>query len=278
MADIFREVDEALREEKLKLLWQKHGVWVIAMVAFLVLGAAAGSFYLYYQGQKRESALEEFVAVSGMLSGTPDAAGLQNFSQSQDGYPAFLSALLLREEILRVGEDCLTETPVEENNAPAENQADGQEDTAAYGLMCENGRIISAVEHPLISIISAQKTEEVWHDFARLHLVGDWLRQQDQPEGEQFFSFPGFEADTIEAELRDLQQGARPWTLHAKELLAYYLWQQGDIEGAAEIWTTLVQTQPVEEMEAHPLGLGQFTLAQRTQIMLELIASHPGEF
>ena len=40
MADIFREVDEELQQERAAKLWSKYGGWVIAISLAVVLGVA----------------------------------------------------------------------------------------------------------------------------------------------------------------------------------------------------------------------------------------------
>ncbi len=45
MSDIFVEVDEALKREKLEKLWQKYGGFFIGFLAVIILGTAANSGY-----------------------------------------------------------------------------------------------------------------------------------------------------------------------------------------------------------------------------------------
>lgn len=43
MADVFTEVEEALRQERLQKFWTNYGVWLIGGIALLILGTAAWS-------------------------------------------------------------------------------------------------------------------------------------------------------------------------------------------------------------------------------------------
>jgi|HigsolmetaAR204D_1030405.scaffolds.fasta_scaffold11592_3 hypothetical protein len=54
MADLFREVDEALREDRAKTLWDRYGSLVIALAAALVLGTAGFAFWQNHQAQQNQ--------------------------------------------------------------------------------------------------------------------------------------------------------------------------------------------------------------------------------
>ncbi|NNG02690.1 MAG: tetratricopeptide repeat protein [Inquilinus sp.] len=60
MADIFREVDEALKEDKAKVLWQRYGSAAIAIVVLVVLATGGYVFWQDYslrRDQERTAAL-----------------------------------------------------------------------------------------------------------------------------------------------------------------------------------------------------------------------------
>jgi hypothetical protein len=54
-SDVFREVDEDYRHERMIAFWRRHGVTVLALV-LAVLAAVAGANYLYMQAQARKAA------------------------------------------------------------------------------------------------------------------------------------------------------------------------------------------------------------------------------
>jgi len=57
VADIFREVDEELQQERAATLWKKYGGWVIALAVGVVLAVAGNVFWRDYQaGQRAEQA------------------------------------------------------------------------------------------------------------------------------------------------------------------------------------------------------------------------------
>lgn len=62
MSDLLREVDEAMRAERMKRLWEQHGNTVVMVVAALILGTAANSgwkAYKTHQAQKQTTVLIE---------------------------------------------------------------------------------------------------------------------------------------------------------------------------------------------------------------------------
>ena len=62
MSDIFREVEEDVRRERLEKFWKRHGLWVIALVVLVLAGVAGWQFWERQQAQKRLEYSEAFVA------------------------------------------------------------------------------------------------------------------------------------------------------------------------------------------------------------------------
>jgi len=60
MADIFNEIDEDLRRERAKKIWEKYGNLVIAAAVVVVLIVAGWRGYDYYQQQQAEAAGDRF--------------------------------------------------------------------------------------------------------------------------------------------------------------------------------------------------------------------------
>ena len=52
MADIFQEVDEEVRREQLKKLWDRYGTLFIALAVLIVVGVGAWRGYQYWQNKK----------------------------------------------------------------------------------------------------------------------------------------------------------------------------------------------------------------------------------
>ena len=56
MADIFHEVDEEVRRERLKKLWDRYSIYIIALAVLFVAGIAAWRGYEYWEGKKAAAA------------------------------------------------------------------------------------------------------------------------------------------------------------------------------------------------------------------------------
>jgi hypothetical protein len=62
MSDIFREVDEDLRREQLKKLWDRYGTYVIGLAVLIVVVTAGWRFYEYWQQTQAQASGDRFVA------------------------------------------------------------------------------------------------------------------------------------------------------------------------------------------------------------------------
>jgi hypothetical protein len=52
VSDIFQEVDEEVRREQLKKLWDRYGVYIIALAVLFIAGVAGWRGYEYWQSKK----------------------------------------------------------------------------------------------------------------------------------------------------------------------------------------------------------------------------------
>lgn len=62
VADIFHEVDEEVRREQLKRLWDRYSIYLIALAVLIVAGMAAWRGYEYWVAKKAAAAGAEFEA------------------------------------------------------------------------------------------------------------------------------------------------------------------------------------------------------------------------
>lgn len=91
MTEIFREIDEELRYDKLVRLWRRYRVAIIAVLAGLVLGTSA---YVGWKDYAERQALERaraFAAALDAAGQADDAAALAAFesvASGRDGYGA----------------------------------------------------------------------------------------------------------------------------------------------------------------------------------------------
>lgn len=113
MSDIFREVDEDIRQEKYRRLWDRFGAWVIAVAVLIVVGTGGYRGWLYWQEQQSQSAGDTFFdAVQLSEDGKyQEAAALYGELESAvGGYPA-LAQLRRATDLANAGEieDALAE-------------------------------------------------------------------------------------------------------------------------------------------------------------------------
>lgn len=62
MADIFHEVDEEVRRERLRKLWDRYSIYLIALAVLIVAGMGAWRGYEYWVAKKAAAAGAEFEA------------------------------------------------------------------------------------------------------------------------------------------------------------------------------------------------------------------------
>ena len=62
MADIFHEVDEEVRRERLKKLWDRYSLYFIALAVLIVAGIGGWRGYEYWVAKKAAAAGAEFEA------------------------------------------------------------------------------------------------------------------------------------------------------------------------------------------------------------------------
>lgn len=94
MTDIFREIEEELRYDKLQRVWQRHRVLLIALLAGILLGTVG---YVVWRDYAEKQALERAQAFASALAAAvqadapatpPDAAlsALDEIAAGSDGY------------------------------------------------------------------------------------------------------------------------------------------------------------------------------------------------
>lgn len=92
MGDIFREIDEELRQERYAKLWQVYGKYVIGAAVAVVLGVAGFQGWDYYRTSQRQAESARFAAAEAVLGDSKpgDAAALfaAMADESSAGYAA----------------------------------------------------------------------------------------------------------------------------------------------------------------------------------------------
>lgn len=79
MSDIFREVEEEVRRERLEKIWKLYGDYIVAGIALLVIAVAGYELYARYQANQRIEASETLLAAE-------TAAASGDFAKATDAY------------------------------------------------------------------------------------------------------------------------------------------------------------------------------------------------
>ncbi len=91
MSDIFREVDEDIRQEKYRRLWDRFGPWIIGVAVLIVVGTGGYRGWLYWQETQSRTAGDTFfdaVALSEDGNYQEAAALYGELDDAIGGYPA----------------------------------------------------------------------------------------------------------------------------------------------------------------------------------------------
>jgi hypothetical protein len=96
VSDIFHEVEEDVRRERLEKLWKQYGDYAIAAVAVIVIAVAGFKFWQRYEMQQRMNASSAFFAARQVASsgnGPAAAAAFANLAKTGPGGYADVSQL-----------------------------------------------------------------------------------------------------------------------------------------------------------------------------------------
>src|SRR5436190_24046265 len=80
VSDIFQEVDEEVRREQLKKLWDRYGNYVVAALILVVAAVAAWRGYTWWEAKKAAEAGAAFEAASTLAE-----AGKRNEAEAAFG-------------------------------------------------------------------------------------------------------------------------------------------------------------------------------------------------
>lgn len=81
MADIFHEVDEEVRRERLRKLWDDYGLYILILVVLFVAGIAGWRGWEYYQNQRAAEFGSQFEAASALAEAGKLAEAEKDFAK-----------------------------------------------------------------------------------------------------------------------------------------------------------------------------------------------------
>lgn len=85
---IFREVDEAVRHDQLKALWDKFGLFVIAGAVLIVVGVSGYKFWVYWQAEQAAKAGGRFVGGITLLEDNKNGEAAEVFKSLAEDAPS----------------------------------------------------------------------------------------------------------------------------------------------------------------------------------------------
>ena len=98
MADIFDEIEEDLRKERAKKLWDRYGWIVLVAAGAVVLGVAGWRGWQWYQNREAAAAAGRYLAAAAVADRGDATAAIEAFaSLSADGPAGYRMLARLRE-------------------------------------------------------------------------------------------------------------------------------------------------------------------------------------
>jgi hypothetical protein len=87
VSELFSEIDEDLRREQLKKLWDRYSLHIIALIVLTVVGVGGWRGYEYVESQKAEAAGKEFEAALALTDPAQAQAAFDKIASSNaQGY------------------------------------------------------------------------------------------------------------------------------------------------------------------------------------------------
>jgi hypothetical protein len=87
-SEFFREVDEAVRQEQYKKLWDKYGVYALILAALLVMGVAGYKTWNYWRDKEAGLAGAQFTDAMIVDAGGDAAKARETFAKLSESGPA----------------------------------------------------------------------------------------------------------------------------------------------------------------------------------------------
>jgi hypothetical protein len=113
LADIFHEVDEEVRRERMKRLWDQYGLYVLILVVLFVAGIAGWRGWEYYENQRAAAFGSQFEAASALAETGNFAEAEKDFAKiAADGNRGYRVLARLREAEATIPRDSTRLRPI----------------------------------------------------------------------------------------------------------------------------------------------------------------------
>jgi hypothetical protein len=98
LADIFNEVDEAVRRERLEKIWQRYGIHLIALAVLIIAGVGGWRGYEHWQTQKAAESGAAFETAMTLAEAGKHQEAADAFAKvAKDGTAGYRTLARLRE-------------------------------------------------------------------------------------------------------------------------------------------------------------------------------------
>ncbi|RXF74795.1 tetratricopeptide repeat protein [Hansschlegelia zhihuaiae] len=98
MADIFQEVQEDLRRDRLKALWDRYGTLIVTVAVLVVLGVGGWRAYEYYQARTAQAAGDRYQQAADLIEQGKGEEAIKAFAAlAGDGPAGYRTLARLRE-------------------------------------------------------------------------------------------------------------------------------------------------------------------------------------
>jgi hypothetical protein len=106
LADIFHEVDEEVRRERLKRMWDQYGLYILILVVLFVAGIAGWRGWEYYQNQRAAEFGSQFEAAAALAEAGKFAEAEKDFARiAAEGNRGYRVLARLREAEVTIPRD-----------------------------------------------------------------------------------------------------------------------------------------------------------------------------
>lgn len=186
MADIFEEVDEELRRDRAKILWDKYGKFVIALAVLVVLGTSANVYWRQYQQSQRLEHAQQFMTAAGLAqAGQTDQAISEFLALASDSGAGYATIARLRAAALKSSGGDVEGAVAEYNALAADSDVDQiYRDLAVLLRVIAEGDS-AAPEALLEDLAPLAENGKAWRFTARELAVVQHLRQGDTAQARE---------------------------------------------------------------------------------------------
>ena len=196
MSDIFQEVDEEVRREKLQQLWERHSNLIVAVALLIVLAVGGWRGYQWWESQKAAESGAAFEQAVTLAESGKQAEAVAAFAKiGKDGASAYRILARLREaaEIARTD-------PAAAEQAYGALAADSSLGRSLQDLALIRGALIAVDTAPLADLTARLEPltaadRPFRHTARELLALAAW-RAGDQAAAKRWFDLIATDADT----------------------------------------------------------------------------------